>query len=78
MACAVVTSAAMHPFEHRVFVCPTSFNPTKPANEEIVQDEVRNPLICTDVITAVHRGRSPIILIDEVLDAILRFLNLIG
>lgn len=69
-------AAAMRPFEHTVFVCPTSFSPTKPANEdtrlrfhelyeEIIQDEVRNHLICTDVINAVQRGRSPIILTER-------------
>lgn len=69
-------AAAMRPFEHTVLVCPTSFSPTKPANEntrlrfhelyeEIVQDEVRNQLICTDVINAMQRGRSPIILTER-------------
>ncbi len=69
-------AAAMRPFEHTVLVCPTSFSPTKPANEdtrlrfhelyeEIVQDEVRNQLICSDVISAVQRGRSPIILTER-------------
>jgi very-short-patch-repair endonuclease len=33
--------------------------------EEIVQDEVRNQLICTDVINAVQRRRSPIILTER-------------
>jgi superfamily II DNA or RNA helicase/very-short-patch-repair endonuclease len=70
------TAAAMRPFEHTVFVRPTSFSPTKPANadarlrfhelyEEIVKDEVRNRLICTEVISAVQRGRSPIILTER-------------
>lgn len=69
-------AAAMRPFEHTVLVCPTSFTPSKPANEdtrlrfhelyeEIVQDEVHNQLICTDVINAVQRGRSPIILTER-------------
>ena len=69
-------AAAMRPFEHTVLVRPTSFSPTKPANEdtrlqfhelyeEIVQDEVRNQLICSEVISAVQRGRSPIILTER-------------
>lgn len=69
-------AAAMRPFEHTVFVRPTSFSPTKPANEdirlkfnqlyeEIVQDEVRNQLICSEVINAVQRGRSPIVLTER-------------
>ncbi len=33
--------------------------------EEIIQDEVRNQLICKDVINAVKRGRSPIILTER-------------
>lgn len=59
-----------------VLVRPTSFIPTRPANEnarlkfhelyeEIVQDEVRNQLICSEVISAVQRGRSPIILTER-------------
>jgi superfamily II DNA or RNA helicase len=70
------TAAAMRPFEHTVFVRPTSFSPTKPANEdtrlrfhelyeEIVKDEVRNQLICSEVISAIQRGRSPIILTER-------------
>jgi len=69
-------AAAMRPFEHTVLVRPTSFSPTKPANEdtrlrfhqlyeEIVQDEVRNQLICSEVISAIQRGRSPIILTER-------------
>lgn len=70
------TAAAMRPFEHTVLVRPTSFSPTKPANEdtrmrfyelyeEIVKDEVRNQLICSEVISALQRGRSPIILTER-------------
>lgn len=76
-------AAAMRPFEHSVFVRPTSFIPTKPAHEdmrlrfnelteEIIRDPVRNQLICADVVTAVQRGRSPIVLTErnEHLDAL--------
>lgn len=69
-------AALSRPFEHTVLVRPTSFIPTKPANEdarlkfhelyeEIVQDEVRNQLICSEVISAVQRSRSPIILTER-------------
>ncbi|HEV7738707.1 MAG TPA: DEAD/DEAH box helicase family protein, partial [Chlamydiales bacterium] len=68
-------AASLRPFEHTVFVRPTSFSPTKPANEnlrlrlhdlyqEIIQDEGRNQLICSEVISAVGRGRCPIILTE--------------
>lgn len=68
-------AASLRPFEHTVFVRPTSFCPMKPANEdlrlrlhdlyqEIIQDEKRNQLICSEVISAVERGRCPIILTE--------------
>lgn len=68
-------AAALRPFEHTVFVRPTSFSPTKPANEnlrlrlhdlyeDIVQDEARNQMICSEVISSVQRGRCPIILTE--------------
>jgi superfamily II DNA or RNA helicase/very-short-patch-repair endonuclease len=70
------TAAAMRPFEHTVFVRPTSFCPLKPANEntrlrfhdlyeEIIQDEERNQLICNEVLSSVKRGRSPLILTER-------------
>lgn len=70
------TAALMRPFEHTVFVRPTSFSPTKPANEdgrlrfhdlyeEIIRDEKRNQLICDEVLSAVQRGRSPIVLTER-------------
>lgn len=68
--------AELRPFEHTVFVRPTSFSPIKPANEntrlqfndlydELVQDEERNKLICNEVVHAVHRGRSPLVLTER-------------
>ena len=68
-------AASLRPFDHTVFVRPTSFFPTKPANEdlrlrlhdlyqEIIHDEGRNQLICSEVISAVQRGRCPIILTE--------------
>ncbi len=70
------TAATTRPFEHTVFVRPTSFSPVKPANEdmryrfndlyeEIVRDKERNQLICKEVISAVQRGKSPIILTER-------------
>ncbi len=70
------TAAMLRPFEHTVFVRPTSFTPVKPANEdtrlrfhdlyeEIIRDEERNRLIFNDVVSAVQRGRSPIILTER-------------
>ncbi len=68
-------AASLRPFDHKVFVRPTSFSPTKPANEdlrlrlhdlyqEIIENERRNQLICDEVISAVARGRCPIILTE--------------
>jgi superfamily II DNA or RNA helicase len=68
-------AASLRPFDHAVFVRPTSFFPTKPINknlrlrlhdlyQEIIQDEGRNQLICSEVINAVGRGRCPIILTE--------------
>lgn len=81
--------ASLRPFEHTVFVRPTSFSPLKPANEdtrirfhdlyeEIIRDEERNKLICTEVISAVQRGRSPLILTErnEHLDCLFEKLSL--
>lgn len=70
------TAAAMRPFEHTVFVRPTPFSSMKPANEdtrirfhdlyeEIIRDEGRNQLICNEVISAVQRRRSPLILTER-------------
>lgn len=67
---------ANQPFEHTVLVRPTTFYPIKPKNEnlriqfqelygELIKDEERNQLICSDVIQAVQSGRSPIILTER-------------
>lgn len=69
-------AASMRPFEHTVFVRPTSFSPLKPAQEdirirynelceEIFRDEERNKFICSEVISAVKKGRSPLILTER-------------
>ncbi len=68
--------AANQPFEHAVLVRPTAFQFIKPRNEnlriqfqdlynELIKDEMRNELICSDVIQAVQVGRSPIILTER-------------
>lgn len=68
--------AALRPFEHTVLVRPTSFSPIKPASEEVrlqfqglinelIRDEERNQLICNDVIQAVQKGRSPLVLTER-------------
>jgi superfamily II DNA or RNA helicase/very-short-patch-repair endonuclease len=70
------TAAAMRPFEHTVFVRPTAFSPSKPANEnthlrlhdlyeEMIRDKERNQLICNEVMSAIQRGRSPLILTER-------------
>jgi very-short-patch-repair endonuclease len=68
--------AAARPFEHTVLVRPTAFRPLKPANAdarlqfhdlyaELIADDLRNRLICEDVVRAVREGRSPIILTER-------------
>lgn len=69
-------AALLHPFEHTVFVRPTSFTPSKPAHddarvrfhdlyEEIIHDEERNGLLCADILAAVRSGRSPLVLTER-------------
>ena len=68
--------AVIRPFEHHVIVRPTSFRPFKQVNEnlriqfqdlysELISDIHRNHMICNDVIQAVKKGRSPIILTER-------------
>lgn len=68
--------AHARPFEHYVFVRPTQFRPYKEMNDnlrlqfqdlydEILHDVYRNQMICNDVIHAVKKGRSPIILTER-------------
>lgn len=80
--------AIVRPFEHYVFVRPTSFRPYKQVNEnlriqfqdlyeELMHNDYRNQMICNDVIHAVKKGRSPIILTErnEHLDILHQQLN---
>lgn len=68
--------AIERPFEHHVIVRPTAFRPEKLLKEdlrlqfqalchEIIHDEKRNHLICNDVLNAVEKGRSPIVLTER-------------
>jgi len=68
--------AAARPFTHTVFVRPTGFRPLRTANpdvrsqfhelyDELIADEVRNRLICEDVVQAVREGRSPVVLTER-------------
>ena len=68
--------AAARPFEHTVLVRPTSFCPTGTADtdarrqfhdlyDQLVVDEIRNRLICEDVVQAVRDRRSPIVLTER-------------
>ncbi len=69
-------AAALHPFDHTVFVRPTTFCPVKAADkdvhyqlhnlyEELIHDEERNQMICDEVVAAVKKGRSPIVLTER-------------
>lgn len=68
--------AATRPFDHFVFVQPTSFRPLRAPDadkrtqfqalyQELVDDEQRNRRISDDVVDAVGAGRSPLVLIER-------------
>ena len=68
--------ANSRPFEHYVFVRPTNFQPAKQMNDnlriqfqalydELIHDDSRNQMICNDVLYALKKGRSPIILTER-------------
>lgn len=68
--------AATRPFEHFVFVQPTSFRPLRAPDadkrtefqtvyHELVDDEQRNRRISDDVVEAVRAGRSPLVLTER-------------
>ena len=68
--------AAAHPFTHSVYVRPTGFRPVGPAKEdariqfqelysELIADSARNELICADVLEAIDKGRSPLVLTER-------------
>ena len=66
--------ASARPFRHLVLPRPTAFWPQpqceKPAIQEIYRalacDEARNGLIIRDVLNAVSRGRSPLVLTERI------------
>lgn len=68
--------ALARPFEHRVFVQPTTFQSGRGADadarvefqalyRELVDDELRNRRICDDVAECVQSGRSPLVLTER-------------
>jgi superfamily II DNA or RNA helicase/very-short-patch-repair endonuclease len=68
--------AAARPFEHTVLVRSTGFRPVREAHsdmrirfhelyDELIADEVRNRLICDDVVQTAREGRSPIVLTER-------------
>lgn len=70
------TAAVERPFEHTVFVRPTDFQPTLPAESdqriqfqnlyrELLASEHRNEMICRDVLKSVQEGRSPLVLTER-------------
>ena len=70
------SQAAQRPFTHAVFVRPTGFRSSEPAQAdarvqfqdlygELINDEKRNGLICSDVLQALREGRSPVVLTER-------------
>lgn len=68
--------AACRPFDHRVFVCPTSFqwhdvdveDPRVSFHklyEELMADDERNHSICDRVVQSLEEGRSPLVLTER-------------
>jgi superfamily II DNA or RNA helicase len=65
--------AEQRPFEHKVIVRPTAFQPDLEAEEATIQrlyaamaeDEERNAMILKDVRDAVVSGRSPVVLTER-------------
>jgi superfamily II DNA or RNA helicase len=69
--------AAARPFVHRVIVRPTGFysmtGPEQDPRAEFQElcnalrnDDARNQMICTDVVSALNEGRSPLLLTERV------------
>ena len=80
--------AIVRPFDHHVFIRPTAFRPLRdPHRDERVQfhdlcnelmsDEVRNRLICDEVVEVLKEGRSPVVLTErkEHLDRLAKLLQ---
>ncbi|HWY30349.1 MAG TPA: DEAD/DEAH box helicase family protein, partial [Candidatus Acidoferrum sp.] len=71
------TQAAARPFTHHVLVRPTAFRASATPDpdpraefhqlyEALRTDEKRNQMICTDVVSAVNEGRSPLVLTERI------------
>jgi superfamily II DNA or RNA helicase/very-short-patch-repair endonuclease len=70
------SQAARRPFTHHVYVRPTSFRPSPQPGpdprmefhllyEALCHDDARNQMICSDVLSAVNEGRSPLVLTER-------------
>jgi superfamily II DNA or RNA helicase/very-short-patch-repair endonuclease len=68
--------SAARPFEHNAIIRPTGFQPARDTDPDVrvqfqdlyndlIADEERNRLICSDVVQAVRDGRSPIVLTER-------------
>jgi superfamily II DNA or RNA helicase/very-short-patch-repair endonuclease len=70
------SQAAARPFVHQIFVRPTDFR-SPVLNESdrrkefqqlygaLLDDDTRNRMICADVVSAIHQGRSPLVLTER-------------
>ena len=68
--------AASRPFAHHILVRPTGFHsPMAPEEDARIEfhglcealrsDDARNEMICADVLSALHEGRSPLLLTER-------------
>jgi superfamily II DNA or RNA helicase len=68
--------ALLHTFTHTVLIRPTNFRPEKTSHEdlrvqfqdlygEMINDPLRNQLICTDIIQSVKDHRVPIVITER-------------
>jgi len=80
--------AAARPFVHHVIVRPTGFRSVEPPEQDVrmefqrlyaalAADNLRNELICADVLACIQEGRSPLVLTErtEHLDELARRLS---
>jgi len=82
------SQAAARPFTHHVMVRPTNFRASlEPAPdprmefhqlyEALQNDDKRNRVICTDVVSAIQEGRSPLVLTERI-EHLQRLAQLLG
>jgi superfamily II DNA or RNA helicase len=68
--------AAIRPFEHRVLVRPTDFQPVNPPEADrrlefqalyrsLIDDDARTRRICEDIMSCIRAGRSPLVLTER-------------